>query len=150
MFLGVCEMWKINWPEFPGLGGPLWTWGNSKVRRPAGSRVAALCGLPYLHRKQVWVSWGYLEAWEGGRESLERGSALEQMWAPRLPRSGPVKFMEEWTSLVVQWLRLCTPNAGGWGSIPGQRTRPHMLQLRVCMLHLKPGAAKQTRIKKNS
>ena len=34
-------------------------------------------------------------------------------------------------SLVVQWLRLCTPNAGGLGSIPGWETRPHMLQLRI-------------------
>ena len=34
------------------------------------------------------------------------------------------------TSLVVQWLRLCTPNAGGSGSIPGQGTRSHMLQLK--------------------
>ena len=39
------------------------------------------------------------------------------------------------TSLVVQWLRLCTPKAGGLDSIPGQGTRFHMLQLR-------PGAAK--------
>ena len=30
------------------------------------------------------------------------------------------------TSLVVQWLRLCPPNAGGLGSIPGQGTRCHM------------------------
>ena len=30
------------------------------------------------------------------------------------------------TSLVVQWVRLCTPNAGGWGSIPGQGTGSHM------------------------
>ncbi|TEA37693.1 hypothetical protein DBR06_SOUSAS9210008, partial [Sousa chinensis] len=29
-------------------------------------------------------------------------------------------------SLVVQWLRLCAPNAGGPGSIPGQGTRSHM------------------------
>ena len=30
------------------------------------------------------------------------------------------------TSLAVQWLRLCTPNAGGMGSIPGQGTKiPH-------------------------
>ena len=30
------------------------------------------------------------------------------------------------TSLVVQWLRLCTPNAGGLGLIPGQGTNvPH-------------------------
>ena len=35
------------------------------------------------------------------------------------------------TSLVVQWLRLCAPNAGGPGLIPGQGTRSHMLQLRV-------------------
>ena len=39
------------------------------------------------------------------------------------------------TSLVVQWLRLFTPNAGGLGLIPGQETRSHMLQLR-------PSAAK--------
>ena len=30
------------------------------------------------------------------------------------------------TSLVVQWLRLCAPNAGGLGSIPGGGTKiPH-------------------------
>ena len=34
------------------------------------------------------------------------------------------------TSLVVQWLRLRTPNAGGLGSIPGQGTRSHMPQLK--------------------
>ena len=33
-------------------------------------------------------------------------------------------------SLVVQWLRLCTPDSGGLGSIPGQGTRSHMPQLR--------------------
>ena len=27
------------------------------------------------------------------------------------------------TSLVVQWVRLCVPNAGVLGSIPGQGTR---------------------------
>ena len=36
------------------------------------------------------------------------------------------------TSLVVQWLRLHAPSAGGLGSIPGQGTRSHKLQLRVC------------------
>ncbi|TEA36925.1 hypothetical protein DBR06_SOUSAS210044, partial [Sousa chinensis] len=30
------------------------------------------------------------------------------------------------TSLVAQWLRLHTPNAGGPGLIPGQGTRSHM------------------------
>ena len=37
------------------------------------------------------------------------------------------------TSLVVQQLRLCTPNAGGLGVIPGQGTRPHIPQLRARM-----------------
>ena len=30
------------------------------------------------------------------------------------------------TSLVVQWLRLCAPNAGARGLIPGQGTRSHI------------------------
>ena len=37
------------------------------------------------------------------------------------------------TSLVVQRLRLHAPNAGGRGSIPVQRTRSHMPQLRAGM-----------------
>ncbi|TEA34510.1 hypothetical protein DBR06_SOUSAS10710064, partial [Sousa chinensis] len=48
-------------------------------------------------------------------------------------------------SLIVQWLRLCSPNAGGLGSIPGQGTGSHMPQLRVHMLQLKiPHAATKT------
>ena len=32
---------------------------------------------------------------------------------------------------MVQWLRLCAPDAGGLGSIPGWGTRSHMPQLRL-------------------
>ena len=39
--------------------------------------------------------------------------------------------------LVVQWLRLHTPDAGGPGSISGQGTRSPMPYLRVCMLQWK-------------
>ena len=46
------------------------------------------------------------------------------------------------TSLVVQWLRLCGTNAGSLGSIPGQGTRYHMLQLRVFIPQLKIPCAK--------
>ena len=35
------------------------------------------------------------------------------------------------TSLVVQWLGLCSPNAGSLGLIPGWGTRSHMPQLRL-------------------
>ena len=49
------------------------------------------------------------------------------------------------TSLVVQWLRLHTPNAGSLGSIPGQGTRFHMPQLRARMPQLRsPGAPTKT------
>ena len=41
------------------------------------------------------------------------------------------------TSLEVQWLRLCDPNAGGLGSTPGEGTRSHMLQLRAHTPQLK-------------
>ena len=39
------------------------------------------------------------------------------------------------TSLVVQWLRLRAPNAGGLGSIPGQGTRSRMPQLKDLACH---------------
>ena len=53
-----------------------------------------------------------------------------------------IEIQKRGTSLVVQWLRLCVPNAGGPGLIPAQGTRSHMLQLRVSMLQLKiPHAA---------
>ena len=32
---------------------------------------------------------------------------------------------------MVQWLKLCSPNAGGSGSIPCQGTRSHMLRLNI-------------------
>ena len=60
------------------------------------------------------------------------------------------KFPSLGTSLVVQWIRLHAPNAGGLGSIPGWGTRSRMPQLRVCMLLLKiPPAATETRHSQN-
>ena len=60
------------------------------------------------------------------------------------------------TSLVVQWLKLHDPNAGGPGMIPGQGTRycmpqlkirmpeqrSHMQQRRSYVLQLRPSVAK--------
>ena len=53
---------------------------------------------------------------------------------------------------MAQWLRLHVPNAGDLGSIPGQGTRSHTLQLedptyhnqdqRSCMPQLRPGTVK--------
>ena len=44
----------------------------------------------------------------------------------RLEPGIDIKEVISGTSLVVQWLRLCAPNAVGVGSIPGQGTRSHM------------------------
>ena len=41
------------------------------------------------------------------------------------------KKWDRGTSLKVQWLRLHVPNARGSGSIPGQGTRSHILQLGI-------------------
>ena len=63
---------------------------------------------------------------------------------------GTLKKRSWETSLIVQWLRLPTPDAGGLGSIPGQGTRSHTLwlsshtrQQKSCVLQLRPGAAKK-------
>ena len=56
---------------------------------------------------------------------------------------------------MVRRLRLCTPNAGGLGSIPGQGTRSHMPQLKISHVATKvpsPTAkmgCRQINIKKN-
>ena len=52
------------------------------------------------------------------------------------------------TSLVVQGLNVCTPNAGGLGSNPGQGTRSQMPKLRGCVPQLRPSTVKNT--EKNS
>ena len=46
------------------------------------------------------------------------------------------KMIKLGTSLVVQWLRLRAPNAGGPGLSPGQVTKSRMPQLRAHMLQL--------------
>ena len=43
-------------------------------------------------------------------------------------------------SLVVQWLRLGAPNAGGLGLIPSQGTRSHMQQLKIPCAAAKTGS----------
>ena len=61
-----------------------------------------------------------------------------KLWASRIVCPNPyINYMYCGISIVVQWLWLQAPNAGGPGSIPDQRTRTHMLQLKVCLSQLK-------------
>ena len=52
------------------------------------------------------------------------------------------KNQKRGTTPADQWLRLCEPNAGGWGLIPGQGTRSHTPQQRSGVPQLRPSAAK--------
>ena len=55
----------------------------------------------------------------------------EEVYFTNLVNSGEIASVKNHleTFLVVQWLRLCAPSTGGPGLIPGQGTRPHMVQL---------------------
>ena len=46
---------------------------------------------------------------------------------------------------MVQWLRFCTPNRGGPGSIPGQGTRSRMPQVKIPHVATKDPATKISR-----
>ena len=76
--------------------------------------------------------------------SLPGSSAHGIFQARVLSQMRKMKFKEvkEGTSLVVQWLRLRDPNAGGLGSIPGQGTRSHILRLKILNAATRPAAAK--------
>ena len=63
---------------------------------------------------------------EGSADRVVVGRHLGGGW----PVQAPLRKEAEGTSLEVQGLRSCTPNAGGPGSIPGQGTRSHMPQLK--------------------
>ena len=71
----------------------------------------------------------------------ESGEELKSLLKKVKEESGKpgLKFSIQGTSLVVQWLRLCTPKAEGLGLIPGQGTRSHIAQLR-------PGTNKEMNI----
>ena len=55
------------------------------------------------------------------------------------------RFNQKRTLLVVQGPRLLVPNAGGLGLTHCRGSRPHMLQLRICMSQLKRSCVPQLR-----
>ena len=61
-----------------------------------------------------------------------------------------LKISPQGTSLVGQWLRPHVPNAEGPGSIPGQGTRSHMLQVKImCTATKTQSSQKKTKKKAN-
>ena len=64
-------------------------------------------------------------------KALERGSADYSHWAKLDQLPGFINKFLFLTPLVVQWLGVCAPKAGGLGLIPGEGNRPHSLQLNI-------------------
>ena len=56
---------------------------------------------------------------------------LALVWPVSRGRQVNSKMWCQGTSVEVQWLRLCSPNAGAPGLIPDQGTRSRMLQLKI-------------------
>ena len=83
-----------------------------------------------------------LQNGEGERPGTEpyETSSLQPLAMPVCPKKTTLNSGFEnsiGTSLVVQWLGLCTPNAGGPGWNIGQGAGCHTQQLRVHMLQLR-------------
>ena len=54
-----------------------------------------------------------------------------------MPMLQSSKRWTEGTSLVVQWLRLQAPKAGGLGEMPARGSRSHMQQLKILQAAMK-------------
>ena len=52
--------------------------------------------------------------------------SVRKLRSHSLQMEGPTQTRWLGSSLVAQWLRLCAPNTGGPGLIPGRGTRSHM------------------------
>ena len=117
--LQARHVWNVTSPgvrlgsrEGSGLGSRLGLWCSITPgwSREAGGGGGKGQALPWLC---------------GGRDEDPRVPGSSSTWILTIENNNGR------TSLVVQWLRLCTPNTGGQSSIPGQGTRSHMRQLKI-------------------
>ena len=78
---------------------------------------------------------GWEERRVGGWWSEQLDRALKQKgvltWGSCFGSELRRRWQGQGTSLVVQWLSLHAPNAGGLGLIPSQGTRSHVLKLNL-------------------
>ena len=124
-----CGQWGTKFVTLQLQTWALHVWNVTESRSQAGSRVWVY-GVPSLP-----VGW----RWAGGRGG--KGQALLCLYGgrgedPPVPGSPSTRILtignnKGRTSLLVQWLRLCSPHSGGQSSIPGQETRSHMPQLKI-------------------
>ena len=124
---GILQARTLEWVAISFSN--VWKW---KVKGKSLSRVW-LFATPWTEAYQAPPSMGFSrqEYWSGvplpsplkkvvifKRTIFEiTNIQVENVWMWWIFSKHIQNFM--WTSLVVQWLRLCAPNAGVWGSIPG-------------------------------
>ena len=113
-FQCCCEALKIT----------QWLVQDRYLMSDDGQNIVLASALVQLHGISIWLSTG-----DGPRVPRVVTCKLVVTEDARQLSVCELQIRSLGTSLVVQWLRLCACSAGGLGSIPGQRTRWHMLQL---------------------
>ena len=131
-------------------------------------KLTCSTSVPWFCSRIQWPGWKSL--WEPGYQQVQywRVYDFRQCWNISAPTMIPHLKGIQWcfliftslscsnltdinqilgvgTSLVVQWLRLCTPNARGLDSLSGRETRSHVLQRRVLEVQLKDNHMPQWR-----
>ena len=83
-------------------------------------------GLLWTHGLGTWCSWPISCYQVIKVEQRSENQTCRWIWDSKETAWTGIKYGSPQTSLGVQWLRLCTSNAGGAGSIPGWGTKiPH-------------------------
>ena len=87
-------------------------------------------------RTTVFKMWGPLP----GETEEKRKGRMPHSWrwplavkVPWFVLNHSLRVLMGTSLMVVQWIRHCTPSAGGPGSIPGQGTRCHVLHTTKCL-----------------
>ena len=124
--LKAWEPEAAGWRRQDGETGTCSIIPRSRSRKPAGLRAQ--------HR---WLS-------VLPRTLLRNAALLTLLTTPmtrvcentekRIPKKKTV--LRDFPAGLVQWLRLCVPDAGSLSFIPGRGTRPHILPQRLKSLHV--------------
>ena len=85
-------------------------------------------GLQLVYKRFLSAGFLCFGQWPSKRQAQDQPSTV---CFPRAWRLKAKTLHVLGISPMGQWLRLCAPNIGGWGSIPGQRTRSRVPQRKI-------------------